>query len=285
MEVLSMPENRVIVSDELNRYMNTIVQKGIFGSKAELIRASLIRYIETLPVRVPSGYDNVTVFSPDGRLFQVEYALESANRGATIIGLRYNGGVIIAKEKPGSVGVTEFPYTVTGPWEDFQIDQNIGIVPTGLIADYVLLKNEAKKEAQSHRKEKGDSITVEELTIKLSLILHGYTMKREMRPLGCVLLIGGVDETGCHLFLTDPSGAYKEVLAGCGGSKTKEVNNILKDDYQVDLPFHEALRLTIKAILKEEKRKPEEITVAVIETETQRFRKITLDEIKKAWKI
>jgi proteasome alpha subunit len=278
-----MPENRVIVSDELNRYMNTIVQKGIFGSKAELIRASLIRYIETLPVRIPSGYDNVTVFSPDGRLFQVEYALESANRGTTIVGLRYNDGVILAKEKPGSKEITEFPYTVTGPWEDFQIDQNIGIVPTGLIADYILLKHEAKKEAQSHKKETGEPITVEELTIKLSLILHGYTMKRKMRPLGCVLLIGGVDKTGCHLFLTDPSGAYKEVLASCGGSKMKEVNDLLKDDYQTNLPFNEALGLTIKAILKDETRRPEEITVAVIETETKTLRKITLDEIKKTW--
>lgn len=278
-----MPEVRVVISKEMNMFMDTVVQKGMFGSKAELIRASLIRYIETLPVRVPSGYDGATVFSPDGRIFQIEYALEAAKRGATIIGLRYQGGVILAKEKSGSVGITKFPYIVTGPWEDFQVDENIGIVPTGLNSDFILLKNEAKKEVQLHRTETGESITIEELTIKLSLFLHGYTTKKDTRPLGSLLLIGGVDKTGCHLFMLDPMGSYMEVLVDCFGSKMNETNKILKEHYQVDMSFKEALGLTVKAILKEEKRKPEEITVTVIETETKRFRKITLDEIQKVW--
>ena len=279
-----MPEIRVVVSDELDRYMDTVVQKGMFGSKAELIRAAVIRYVETLPIRVPSGYDDTTVFSPDGRIFQIEYAIESVARGATIVGLRYHDGVILAKERPESKGVADFPYIVTTPWERYQVDQHIGMVPAGLAADFILLKNKATEEAQEYRSKIGEPISVEELTIKLALLMHSYTTKKDMRPLGCVLLIGGVDKTGCRLFVLDPSGTYKEVLAGCHGSGFHEVNNILKDRYSVDIPFKEALGLTVGAVLREETRKPEEIAVAVIEAGTKTLRKVTLEELREVWK-
>ncbi len=281
-----MPEVRVVISDELDRYLDTAVTRGLFGSKAEVIRAALIRYSETLPIRVPSGYDDTTVFSPDGRIFQIEYAMEAPIKGATIVGLRYSDGVILAKErlKEYFKGVTDFPYILKAPWEDFQVDDHIGMVPVGLAADFLLLKNKASKEAQEYRKETGEPIGVEELTIRLALVMHSYTTKRDMRPLGCVSLIGGVDKTGCRLFVLDPSGTYQEVLAGCHGSKMNEANNILKDGYKADMPLKEALGLIIRAVLKEETRKPEELSVAAIETETKTLRKITLEEIKEAWK-
>jgi len=280
-----MPEIRVVVSDELDRYMDTVVQRGMFGSKAELIRAALIRYFETLPIRVPKGYDDTNVFSPDGRVFQVEYAIESVVRGSTITGLRYRDGVILAKERARLNGVSDYPYILQAPWEDFQVVQHIGMVSAGLAADFILLKNAALKESQSLRIETREPVGIEELTSRLALFMHSYTTKKDVRPLGCVLLIGGVDRTGCRLFALDPSGTYKEVLAGSHGSKMKEANNILKEGYRTDMPFEEALALTIRAVLKEETRKPEEITASVIETETKTFRKITLEEIKEAWKI
>lgn len=280
-----MPEVRVVISEELDKYLDTAVTRGLFGSKAEVIRAALIRYSETLPIRVPSGYDDTTMFSPDGRIFQIEYAIETANRGSTIAGLRYQDGVILAKQRAELEGVWSFPHALTGPWEDFQVDQHIGMVPAGLAADFILLKDKAVKEAQACRKETGELISVGELTKKLSLFMHSYTTKRDTRPLGCVLLIGGVDRTGRRLFVLDPSGTYKEVLAGCAGSKMKETNDILKDGYKSDLPFEEALGLTVRAVLKEETRKPEEITAGTIEAETKIFREITVEEIKEAWKV
>jgi len=279
-----MPEIRVVISDELDKYLDTAVTRGLFGSKAEVIRAALIRYSETLPIRVPSGYDATTVFSPDGRIFQIEYAIESANRGSTIVGLLCRDGVILAKQRAEFEGAWSFPYALTSPWEDFQVDQHIGMVPAGLAADFILLKDKAAKEAQLHRKETGEPVGVKELTKKLSLFLHSYTTKRDTRPLGCVVLIGGVDRTGCHLSVLDPSGTHKEVLAGCAGSGMKETNDILKDGYKADMPFNEALGLTIRAVLKEETRKPEEITIAAIEAETMTFKEMTLEEIREAWK-
>jgi len=274
-----MPEIRVVVSDELDRYMDTVIQKGMFGSKAELIRAALIRYVETLPIRVPSGYDDTTVFSPDGRIFQVEYALECAYRGSIILGMRYHDGVMLAKQK----SVPE--NFITGPYEDFKIDQHIGATVSGIGSDFIVLKDKAMKEAQMHKKEFGEPIGVEELVKILAIFIQSYTMKKDVRPLGCIVFIGGVDQTGRHLFMVDPSGSYGEVIYTVTGYQSAESEKILKDNYKPDMPLQEALGLVIKAVLKEETRKPEEISVAVIETETKTLRKIALGEIEEAWKV
>jgi len=273
-----MPEIRVVVSEELDRYMDTVIQRGMFGSKAELIRAALIRYVETLPIRVPSGYDDTTVFSPDGRIFQIEYALECAVRGAITVGLRYHDGVMLAKQRLAPENI------ITSPWEDFKIDQHIGAAVAGISADFILLKDKAIKEVQVNRKETGKPISVEDLVKSLSLFMQSYTMKKDSRPLGCIVFIGGVDQTGHHLFVLDPSGSYIEVLYKVTGYQSAETEKILENNYKPDMSLQEALGLIIKSVLKDEVRKPEEISVAVIETGTKIFRKITPEEVREAWK-
>ncbi len=272
-----MPEIRVVVSEELDRYMNTVVHRGMFGNKAELIRASLIRYFETLPIRVPSGYDDTTVYSPDGRIFQVEYALECAARGAVIVGLRYRDGVILAKQRSVPENI------ISGPWEYFKIDHHIGAVPVGISSDFILIQERAIKEAQAYRKDTGEAIGVEDLVKRLALFMQSYTMKKDMRPLGCIIFVGGVDQTGCHLFYLDPSGSYMEVLYKVSGYQFPEIEKTLKDSYEPNMPLQDALTLVVKTVLKEETKKPEEVTAAVIETETGAFRKITPEEMKEAW--
>lgn len=278
-----MPEVRVVVSNELDRYMDTVVQKGMFGSKAELIRAALIRYIETLPIRVPSGYDDTTLFSPDGRIFQIEYAMESPPRGVTILGLRYKGGIILAKERIHESLPEKNNFILTQPWETFQIANHIGMAPTGLSGDYLLLKNTAIHEAQTYQTETGTPIPIEELTNRLALFIHSYTTKKDIRPLGLVALIGGIDDTGPHLYVLDPSGMYREVLTWSEGTHRDETNTTLKDGYKPNQAFNTALALTIKALLRDKTRTPEELNAAVIETKTKTFREITTDEIKATW--
>ncbi|MFX1508918.1 MAG: hypothetical protein ACFFBR_01300 [Promethearchaeota archaeon] len=278
-----MPEVRVVVSNELDRYMNTVVQKGMFGSKAELIRAALIRYIETLPIRVPSGYDDTNLFSPDGRIFQIEYAMESPPRGVTILGLRYKGGIILAKERPQASQTEKHHTILTQPWETFQITDHIGMVPTGLSGDFLLLKHRAIHEAQTYQRETETPIPVEELTNRLALFIHSYTTKKDIRPLGLLALIGGIDDTGLHLYVLDPSGTYREVLTWCEGTHRNETNTILNEEYAPNHAFNKALALTIKSLLRDKTRTPDELNAAVIETKTNTIRKITTDEIKTTW--
>jgi proteasome alpha subunit len=283
MEVQSMPEIRVVVSDELDRYMDTIVNKGMFGSKAELIRASLIRYFETLPLRVPSGYDDTTLFSPDGRIFQIEYAFESALRGNITVGLRYHDGVLLAKQIEPLLG--HFPeHIVSGPWEKYRIDEHIGAIPSGIASDFLLIEDRASQEAKTHREKTGQPIGVEDLVKRLALFVQSFTMKKDGRPLGCIVFIGGVDETEPHLFALDPSGTYNEILYQVIGYQSAETQQTIEANYKSELSLHEALVLVIKAVLKEETRKPEELSAAVIETKTKKLRKVTLDEMKEAWK-
>jgi proteasome alpha subunit len=279
-----MPEIRVVVSEELDRYMDTVVQKGMFGSKAELIRAALIRYFETLPIRVPSGYDDTTVFSPDGRIFQVEYALECAYRGAIMVGLRYRDGVMLAKQRQSSGYFPNVGTIISSSWERYEIDQHIGALPTGVASDFILIRDKAIKEAQTHREKTGEPISVEELVRKLAIFMQSYTLKKDVRPLGCIIFIGGVDQTGSRLFVLDPSGSYNEVAYQVTGYQSDDTQRILKDNYKQDMSLREALGLTIKAVLKEETRKPEEIAAAVVEEKTRALRRITTEEIKEAWK-
>jgi len=279
-----MPEIRVVVSDDLDAYMNTVVEKGMFGSKAELIRASLIRYFETLPVRVPSGYDNTTVFSPDGRIFQVEYAFECAHRGSLIIGLRYHDGIMLVKQRHHLGYFPKAETILTSSWEGFKIDQHIGGIPAGISSDYILIQDQAVKEAKTYRENTGEPISVEELVKKLAIFMQSYTMKKDVRPLGCIVFIGGVDQTGCHLFSLDPSGSYNEVLYNIIGYQSAETEEALKVNYNPDMSLHEALSLVIKAILKDETKKPEELAVVVIETDIKEIRKIATQEMTDAWK-
>ena len=280
-----MPEIRVVVSGEIDRYMNTVVSKGMFGSKAELIRAALIRYFETLPLRVPSGYDDTTLFSPDGRIFQIEYALECATKGAIIVGLRYKNGVLLAKQRYLR-GIPSDPLSqqiLSSSWERFMIDQHIGAVPSGVASDYIVLRDKAMKKAQKYRREMGEPIGVEELVKRLGVFMQSYTMRKDTRPLGCIIFIGGIDETGCHLFSLDPSGSYSEVVWNVTGYQSEETREALKN-FKSNMSLQEALGFVISAVLKNETSKPEELAVAVVEIDTKKIRKITSEEINEAWK-
>lgn len=279
-----MPEIRVVVSEELDRYMNTVVGKGMFGSKAELIRAALIRYFETLPLRVPRGYDDTTLFSPDGRIFQIEYAIECTTRGSVMAGMRVGDGVILAKRRFSSLVPEERTENVlSSPAWDWAVDQHIGLAPVGLLSDFILIRDKAVKESQSYRTETGEPISVEELVRRLSIFTQSFTMKKDVRPLGCIVFIAGVDETGCHLLSLDPGGGYKEVAYEVAGWQREETQKILKESYKPDISLQEALALMIKAVLKEETSKPEELAVVVVEAETKKLRKIGFEEMKGAW--
>ncbi|MFX0170085.1 MAG: hypothetical protein ACFE89_12135 [Candidatus Hodarchaeota archaeon] len=280
-----MPEVRVVVSTELDRFMDTVVQKGMFSSKAELIRAALIRYFETLPIRMPSGYDDTTLFSPDGRIFQIEYAMESPPRGVTIVGLRYDKGVILAKERVREAANDDLSFVVHHPWENYRVVNHIGMVPTGLSGDFNLLKNHAISLANAFKAETKAPIFVEELANQLALFIHSYTTKKESRPLGIVTLLGGVDDTGSHLFVLDPSGTYREVLAWAEGQHRKAAKELLKVGVKPDLPFKQALALVVKSLLRDKTRKPGEVNVTVIDEQTKTQRQLTESEIQAIWSV
>ena len=150
------------------------------------------------------GYDRaITVFSPDGRLYQVEYAIETVKRGALAIGIKSKDGVIIAvEEKPRRLQIS------TTPQKIFQVDYHVGAAAAGYIPDARAQVDNARFFSQSNKLVYDEPVEVETVAKHLADQCQQYTQYAGARPLGVSLIIGGVDNSGSVLYLTDPSGAY-----------------------------------------------------------------------------
>ena len=149
------------------------------------------------------AYDKgISVFSPDGRLFQVEYAREAVKKGSTTIGVKYKGGVALIVDRRSINKLIEPKSTE----KIHQIDDYIGCATSGLVADARVLVDEARKAAQVHKVNYGENISVEMLVKKVCDHKQNYTQYGGARPFGTALLVAGTDDLGVHLFETDPSG-------------------------------------------------------------------------------
>jgi proteasome alpha subunit len=214
------------------------------------------------------------VFSPDGRLFQVEYAREAVKRGTTCLGIVFKNGVLVATVKPTT------SLMVTGSLEKiFQIDDHVGAVASGLLADARVLANQARVRAQIHKITYEEPIDIWSLARSVADRMQISTLYAGLRPYGVSFLIGGVDKTGIHLIEADPSGMLYEWFAYAIGRGAALANKILKQKWKPDIGEKDALKLALDIIPKTEKEG--EIDIAIIRTEDNKFRKLSGEEIKK----
>ncbi len=225
------------------------------------------------------GYDRaITVFSPDGRLFQVEYAREAVKRGTTSLGIRYKYGVVLAVDKR----ITSKLIESESIEKIFQIDENIGAATSGLVADARVLVDRARVEAQNNRILYNEAIDVEILAKKICDFKQLYTQHGGVRPFGIALLIAGVNDKP-RLFETDPSGALIEYKATAIGAGRTAAMEIFEEKYSEDMNKEEAILLALEVMneVTEGKMSEKTIEVAVIELETKEFRKLASEEVKK----
>jgi proteasome alpha subunit len=175
-----------------------------------------------------TGYDSaITVFSPDGRLFQVEYAREAVKRGTTAIGVKATDGAVLLVDKRITTKLLE----TESVEKIFQIDEHIGAATSGLVADARILIDRARVEAQTNRVTYDEPIGLEDISKKICDFKYTYTQSGGVRPFGTSLLIAGVDDSKAHLFETDPSGAlleYKATAIGSGRSEAMEFREIYR---------------------------------------------------------
>lgn len=151
------------------------------------------------------GYDRaITVFSPDGRLFQVEYAREAVKRGTTAVGVKATDGVALLVDKR----VTSKLLEAESIEKIFQIDNHIGAATSGLVADARALIDRARVEAQINMVTYDEPIGVEVLSKKICDFKQSYTQYGGVRPFGTALLIAGVDDSRARLFETDRAAHY-----------------------------------------------------------------------------
>lgn len=224
------------------------------------------------------GYDRaITVFSPDGRLFQVEYAREAVKRGATAIGVKCKDGVILLADKRVGSKLLEAD-TIE---KIYKIDEHICAATSGLVADARVLIDRARVEAQINRLTYDEAISVKELAKRICDFKQQYTQYGGVRPFGVSLLIAGVDEVP-KLYETDPSGALLEYKATAIGMGRNVVVEYFEKEYNTDMGFEEALILGLVAMGKaiESELSVENIEVGYVRLEDKKFKDMDAEELK-----
>jgi proteasome alpha subunit len=217
----------------------------------------------------PGAYDRaITVFSPDGRLFQVEYAMELVNRGATIVALRCSGGVVLGAEETIDP-LEESEYS----WKIFKVDDHVGAAIVGLSSDARILIDQARVHAQSNKLTYDEPIDTEVVTKRICDIKQLYTQHAGVRPFGVSMIFAGVDKTGSRVFGTHPSGTYRGYKARAEGAGRETVFNILKEEYKEDMALENTTKLVVKCLIKalEARQLPPRIKVAVIPAEDKKM--------------
>jgi proteasome alpha subunit len=226
----------------------------------------------------PGAYDRaITVFSPDGRLFQVEYAMELVNRGATILGIRSSGGVVLGAEE--TIDPLEEPeYS----WKIFKIDDHVGTAIVGLSSDARILIDQARVHAQSNRLTYDEPIDVEVVTKRICDIKQLYTQHAGVRPFGVSMIFAGVDKTGSRVFGTHPSGTYRGYKARAEGAGRETVFNILKEEYREEMGLKETTKLAVKCLAKalEARQLPPRIKIATIPSDTKKMEILSDEKIE-----
>ena len=189
----------------------------------------------------------ITQFSPEGRLFQVEYAIEAVRRGTTAIVCRNKNSVVFAVEKKGS----ELQEQSTGSEKIFKIDDHIGVAIAGLTADARVLIDRARVQAQVNILNYDEKISVKDSTLNICEYKQVFTQNAGVRPFGVSFLIAGIDNDGTtSLYLTDPSGAMWGYKAFAIGSGAAEARTYLEEHYKEDM-IDEELKLLPLRTLKE----------------------------------
>ena len=224
------------------------------------------------------GYDMTpTMYSPDGRIYQVEYAIETVKRGTLAIGIATKQGVIMAvEEKPRTLQTSNITQKI------FQVDYHIGVAAAGYIPDARVQVDGARFFSQGNRMTYDESVEVATVAKHLADQAHQFTQYGGVRPNGVSMIIAGIDQKGESIYVTDPSGTYVQFSAIAIGAGSDDVNAFLEKHYKDDLSLDDAASLAIAAInLKAEaKDGVNNIKMAKITTESKTFEKVSESDLQ-----
>lgn len=190
---------------------------------------------------IGTGYDlSASQFSPDGRVFQVEYAGKAVENSGTVIGLRGKDGVVFAVEKL----VASKLYEVGANKRIFHIDQHVGMAVAGLISDARQIVETARSEASNYRSQYGVPVPLKYLNERVSMYVHAYTLYSAVRPYGCSVVMGSWSkEDGPQLYMLDPSGVSFSYY-GCAIGKARQAA-------KTEIEKLKLADLTVKELVKE----------------------------------
>jgi len=219
---------------------------------------------------IGTGYDlSASTYSPDGRIFQVEYANKAVDNSGTTIGLRVKDGIVLAVEK-----LVHSKLLVPGASNRRiqTIDKHIGLATAGYLADGRHLANRARSEASNFREFYHSPPQVKDMTERLGQYVQVYTLYSSVRPFGVSTILGGVDKTGPNLYVVEPSGVffgYHGAAVGKGRQLAKaELEKLKLAELSTREAVFEAARI-IHLVHEDNKEKEFELEMSWIGAETQ----------------
>ncbi|MBI2141906.1 archaeal proteasome endopeptidase complex subunit alpha [Candidatus Woesearchaeota archaeon] len=226
------------------------------------------------------GYDRaITMFSPDGRLLQVEYAKKTVKQGSTAIGIVCKEGVVLVTDKRivDSLVVPEAVEKI------YQIDDHIGATASGILSDARVLVERAQLRAQQHRVTYDTPIDTVSIVKDICNLKQICTQSGGLRPFGVSLLIVGIDESGPKLFETDPTGIFFQYRATAIGEGETEIEDMLRKEYKADMNLQDSLKLGVRALYRilDKELGVERVDCAYIKAPDNRFTRLQKSEVEK----
>ncbi|MGC2289193.1 MAG: archaeal proteasome endopeptidase complex subunit alpha [Thermoplasmata archaeon] len=192
------------------------------------------------------AYDRaITVFSPDGRLFQVEYAREAVRRGATTAGVIFKNGVVFVADRRIPNPKLAEPTSLE---KIHQIDEHVACSTAGLVADARVLVDYARLASQINRVTYAEPMPVDLLVRRICDYKQQYTQFGGVRPFGTALLVGGYDDVGFHLFETEPSGSLTSFKATATGGNKGPAMELFEQKYRESMDADDAILLALEGL-------------------------------------
>ncbi len=220
------------------------------------------------------AYDRgITIFSPDGRLYQVEYAREAVRRGSASVGIRTADGVVLAADRQARSPLIE----QSSIEKIHAIDDHMGVASAGHVADARQLVDIARRQAQVNQLRYGEAIDVETLTKEITDHIQQYTQTGGARPFGVALLVGGVLDGEPRLFETDPSGTPYEWQAVAIGGGRDDIQAHFEEEYTPEMDLDGGIQLALTGLAEADEGGVDagDVEVATVDVETEQFE--TLD--------
>jgi len=224
-------------------------------------------------------YDRaLTVFSPEGRLYQVEYALEAVRRGTIAIAVKSKEGVCLTAQ----IKIPTILMDADSIDKIFQVDEHIGVAISGLHADSRTLINYSRVQSQSFRLTYDEPVRLAMLAKAVADLTQQYSQFGGVRPFGCALFFIGIDEAGTQIYTISPSGIYRSFKAYALGNGEATAREYLKENYKPNLSFEEIMNLTLKTLKESVDEDPtkDNTRLAFIKSEDKKFHMCNKTEIE-----